>query len=125
MLRKYDRPRDESLESKVFHVVYTVCAALEKITTIIVCVKKNIDANSLLRIPGVGKSIVGDLNAIGIFSVSDLKNKNPEKLFDRSNAFAGMVQDRCLLYVFRCAVYYANGGREPEKLQWWFWKDLR
>jgi hypothetical protein len=31
--------------------------------------------------------------------------------------------DRCMLYVFRCAVYYAEGGREPEKLRWWNWKD--
>jgi len=113
------------LESKILYLVYTVCAALEKITTANFRVKKNIDANSLLSIPGVGKSIAGDLNAIGIFLVSDLKNKNPEKLFDRSNVFAGMVQDRCLLYVFRCAVYFANGGREPEKLQWWFWKDVK
>ncbi|NMB56563.1 pathogenicity locus, partial [Candidatus Beckwithbacteria bacterium] len=33
------------------------------------------------------------------------------------------TQDRCLLYVFRCAVYYAKGGRDPEKLKWWNWKD--
>ncbi len=91
-----DRLRDESLESKVFHVVRTVCTPLEKITTTIVCVKKNINANSLLSIPGVGKSIAHDLEAIGIFSVPDLKNKNPEKLFDRSNAFVGAVLDRGL-----------------------------
>ena len=78
---------------------------------------------SLTSIPGVGKSIAEDLRNIGIFSVSDLKGKDPEELYQLSNQYAGCVQDRCLLYVFRCAVYFAGGGRDPEKLKWWNWKD--
>ena len=38
-----------------------------------------------------------------------------------------MVQDRCVLYVFQCAVYFAEtreAEREPEKLKWWSWKYL-
>ncbi len=77
----------------------------------------------LLEVPGVGKSIAEDLHAIGIHSVNDLKDKKPEKLFARSNTHAGKVQDRCLLYVFRCAVYFAEGGRNAGKLKWWNWKD--
>lgn len=77
----------------------------------------------LMIIPGIGKSIAKDLTDIGIFSVSDLRDKEPEKLYDKSNKFAGVVQDRCLLYVFRCAVYFAEGGRNSEKLKWWNWKD--
>ncbi|MDD5022463.1 MAG: DUF4332 domain-containing protein [Endomicrobiaceae bacterium] len=79
----------------------------------------------LMIIPGVGKSIAEDLTDIGISSVSDLKRKNPEKLYDESNKFAGKVQDRCLLYVFRCAVYFAEGGRDSKKLKWWNWKDSK
>jgi hypothetical protein len=80
----------------------------------------------LMTIPGVGKSIAGDLHRIGIRSVSDLKGKKPEELYDQSNALAGKTQDRCLLYVFRCAVYFADTKaerRNPEKLKWWNWKD--
>ncbi|HPO16869.1 MAG TPA: helix-hairpin-helix domain-containing protein [Candidatus Hydrogenedentes bacterium] len=77
----------------------------------------------LTVMPGVGKSIAEDLRNIGICSVNDLKGKNPEKLFERSNKHVGTVQDRCLLYVFRCAVYFAEGGRNAEKLKWWNWKD--
>lgn len=80
----------------------------------------------LCRIPGVGKSIANDLYNIGIRQVSDLKNKEPQELYDQSNAFAGCVQDRCLLYVFRCAVYFAETSpenHEVEKLKWWNWKD--
>jgi nucleotidyltransferase/DNA polymerase involved in DNA repair len=79
-------------------------------------------STSLTIIPGVGKSIAKDLEQIGINSVKDLENKNPEKLYQLSNKYVGKIQDRCLLYVFRCAVYYAKGGRDPEKLKWWNWK---
>ena len=77
----------------------------------------------LETVPGVGRSIAEDLWNIGIRSVADLKGRNPEELYERSNAFAGTVQDRCLLYVFRCAVYYASEKEhDPEKLKWWNWK---
>jgi nucleotidyltransferase/DNA polymerase involved in DNA repair len=80
---------------------------------------------SLLHIPGVGKSIARDLNNIGIYKISDLKGHDPHQLYDQSNNYAGCIQDRCLLYVFRLAVYYAetpNDKREVEKLKWWNWK---
>ena len=81
---------------------------------------------SLQVIPGVGKSIEQDLRNIGIHQVSDLKGKDPQELYDASNLFAGCVQDRCLLYVFRCAVYFAEHTRhDPEKLKWWNWKDVK
>jgi len=79
----------------------------------------------LTVIPGVGKSIANDLVKIGILRIEDLKGKNPEELFYRSNVLAGRVQDRCLLYVIRCAVYFAEGGRDREKLKWWNWKDKK
>jgi hypothetical protein len=84
----------------------------------------NSPEKELMKIPGVGKSISHDLLNIGIDSIADLKGKDPEKLYTRSNKYAGLVQDRCLLYVFRCAVYFAsNTKHEPEKLKWWNWKD--
>lgn len=87
--------------------------------------KRNfVKANDLQVIPGVGKSIVRDLEEIGIRSVADLKGKNPEELYEKSNRLRGKIQDRCLLYVFREAVYFAeNEERDPERLKWWNWKD--
>ena len=80
--------------------------------------------SELEKIPGVGKSIAKNLQEIGIKTIADLKGKDPEKLFDKSNRFVGAVQDRCLLYVFRCAVYYAeHKTHDSEKLKWWKWKD--
>ncbi len=81
---------------------------------------------NLQVIPGVGKSIAQDLIDIGITDVAALRGKDPENLYDMSNNFNGVIQDRCLLYVFRCAVYFAeNENPEPEKLKWWNWKDTR
>ncbi|MEI7579899.1 MAG: helix-hairpin-helix domain-containing protein [bacterium] len=75
-------------------------------------------------IPGIGKSIAQDLENIGITKVKDLIGKNPEALFEKSNQYRGSIQDRCLLYVFRCAIYFAeNQKHDPEKLKWWHWKD--
>jgi nucleotidyltransferase/DNA polymerase involved in DNA repair len=81
-------------------------------------------ASELEQIPGVGKSIAQDLRNIGILTIADLKGKNPQSLYEQSNRFVGVTQDRCLLYVFRCAVNFAETPNpDPEKLKWWNWKD--
>ena len=87
---------------------------------------KTVSLNDLKRIPGVGKSIAVDLWSINIRSVEDLKGQNPQTLYDLSNEFAGEIQDRCLLYVFKCAVYFAEtpmDHRDAEMLKWWNWSD--
>lgn len=85
---------------------------------------KNIISDNLQTIPGVGKNIAEDLRRLGIHSVANLKGKNPEKLYKQSSRLAGVKQDRCLLYVFREAVYFAEHKRpDPKKLKWWKWKN--
>ena len=80
---------------------------------------------TLQAIPGVGPSIARDLYALGIRRIDDLRGQDAQKLYDRSNRIAGAVQDRCLLYVFRCAVYFAESAKpDAEKLKWWNWKDV-
>jgi hypothetical protein len=77
----------------------------------------------LRQIPGVGKSIAEDLWSLEIRSVADLKGRDPEELYFEYCARAGAVVDRCLLYVFREAVYYASTEEpDPELLKWWNWK---
>ena len=75
-------------------------------------------------IPGIGKALSKKLNLIGIRQISDLKNRDPEKLYRKLEKTIGAHIDRCVLYTFRCAVYYASHGRhDPELLKWWNWKD--
>ncbi len=80
--------------------------------------------SELLQIPSVGPASARDFARIGITKIEQLKGQNPEELYERLNAALGKKQDRCVLYMYRCAVYYANTEiRDPEKLKWWNWKD--
>ncbi len=76
------------------------------------------------KIPGVGKEISEDLWDLGVRKVSDLRGKDPQILYDKLCKIQGMKIDRCMLYVFRCAVYFASHTRhDAEALKWWNWKD--
>jgi hypothetical protein len=78
----------------------------------------------LQAIPGVGPSIANDLRSLGIRRVADLKDRDPQRLYARLNKLTGVRQDPCVLYTFRCAVYYASRQHhDPAKLKWWNWKD--
>lgn len=80
----------------------------------------------LQTIPGVGPAAEADLLALGYSSVSDLRGQDPEEMYRRSCAIRGCTLDRCVLYVYRCAVYFAETEcPEPEKCKWWYWKDGR
>ena len=64
------------------------------------------------------------LNNIGINCVEDLKGKDPEELYRLDSIKKGYRDDPCVLYVYRCAVYFAEHEQhEAEKLKWWYWKD--
>ena len=75
-------------------------------------------------IPGVGPRIATVMEALGIHQVSDLKGKDLEELYRLECLAKGCQEDRCALYVWRTAVYYAeHETHDPEKLKWWYWKD--
>jgi nucleotidyltransferase/DNA polymerase involved in DNA repair len=77
-------------------------------------------------IPGIGKACSLDLWNIGIRSIADLQNQNPKLLYHKLNTLTGQTHDICMLYVFRCAVYYATEKKHAkEKLNWWYWKDKK
>ena len=78
----------------------------------------------LREIPGVGERTAAVMEALGIRQVSDLRGRDPEELYVRECLLKGRQEDGCALYVWRTAVYYAgHEAREPEKLNWWYWKD--
>jgi hypothetical protein len=86
--------------------------------------KKQQVLKELQTIPSIGKACAVDLWNIGIRSVSDLHKKDPELLYHKLNAVTGRQHDICMLYTFRCAVYYATEKNpKSEKLKWWWWKD--
>lgn len=76
-------------------------------------------------IPGIGVSLAHDLESLGIKHIADLKKKNPEALYKKLCLKQGKRLDPCVLYAFRCAVYYASHTKhDPQKLKWWNWKDV-
>ena len=78
----------------------------------------------LSRIPGVGPSLAADLFLLGIQEVTELRGRNPESLYTELCRQVGHRVDRCVLYVFRCAVYFASETQhDPKMLKWWNWKD--
>jgi hypothetical protein len=82
------------------------------------------DDPDLESIPGVGPAMARDLRRLGVRRVGDLRGRDPDGLYDELQSISGAHVDRCVLYVFRCAVHYA-GEAEPEGelTKWWNWKD--
>lgn len=77
----------------------------------------------LRRIPGVGRAMAGDLYLLGVRRVADLVGADPQDLYDRLCALTYARHDPCVLYTFRCAVYFAShSAHDPELLKWWNWK---
>jgi hypothetical protein len=55
-----------------------------------------------------------------------LRSEDPEEMYQNLIALRGHRIDRCVLYVFRCAKYFAgNSVHDPELLKWWNWKDKK
>ncbi len=88
---------------------------------------ESMEASKVLQIiPGIGKSLSQDLVDLGYRKVSELKDEDPEAMYQNLLALRGRPIDRCVLDVFRCAVYSAsNSSHKPELLKWWNWKDRK
>lgn len=79
---------------------------------------------SLLSIPWIGPVIAEDFWEFGLKKVSDFADADPEKIYEDLCDFHQERLHRCLLYIIRCAVYYAsNETHDPALLKWWNWKD--
>ena len=79
---------------------------------------------ALQEIPGIGPSLARDLVDLGYRRVGQLRRADPGRMYEKLMALRGEPIDRCVLYVFRCAVYYAGrAAHDPELLKWWNWKD--
>ncbi|MFO7593952.1 MAG: helix-hairpin-helix domain-containing protein [Pseudomonadota bacterium] len=78
----------------------------------------------LQSIPGIGPKLEKELKLLGYESAEQLAGEDPERMYQRLMQLRGRHIDRCVLYAFRCAVYFAsNTVHQPEKLKWWYWKD--
>jgi len=82
------------------------------------------ETSDLETIPGVGPRTSDAFRALGVHRVNELVDRDPNALYTSYCEIEGGYVDRCVVYVFRCAVYFAETSRpEPELLKWWNWKD--
>lgn len=76
-------------------------------------------------IPGIGKTFAKDFARIGLHCVEDFQNQRAETVFEAlvlANNTVGHNTSKNYLYVIRMVVYYAQGGRDPDRLKWNLWK---
>ena len=80
--------------------------------------------SELQKIPGVGARMAGHLERIGCPTLDSRRGRDPEERYRRDCLSQGCQVDRCVLYVYRLAVYYAEHGEcPPDRQNWWDWKD--
>ena len=81
---------------------------------------------AVTTIPGVGKTFAKDFARVGLHCVEDFQTKHSESVFEAlaiANQQAMHKTSKNYLYVIRMIIYYAEGGRDVDKLKWSFWKD--
>lgn len=78
----------------------------------------------LQQAPGIGPNLAQDLLDLGVRTIDELARREPQGLYEELCALRGERIDRCVLYAFRCAVYWAGAEQpEAELCKWWSWKD--
>ena len=80
----------------------------------------------LQDLPGIGPAMARDLHDLGLHRPADLVSRDPQVMYDDLCRLRGQTLDRCVLYVFRCAVHNAAAPPAvvpPEARKWWNWTD--
>ena len=70
----------------------------------------------LQSLKNIGPAIAKKLCAIGINRPAQLKESNPEEVYEKLKQKEGGVLDKCVLYVLRGAIL---------NIPWWVCKDLK
>jgi len=78
--------------------------------------------SALLTLKNVGPATLHDLNLLGIEHIEQLKDKNPDELYERIQQITGTKHDPCVWDVFAAIIHEAKTG---EKLPWWRWSRVK
>jgi hypothetical protein len=77
-------------------------------------------------IPGIGPTFLMDFSRIEMRHVDDYIGVDPDTVYAKlqeTNTKLGHKTSKNYLYIIRMICYYAEGGREVERLKWNKWKD--
>ena len=87
---------------------------------------KSVEKRKLQDLISVGPATRRDLAQLGIHSVAELAQRDPESLYRELCRKTGKRQDPCVLDVYRAAVAQARNPRLPiEQCVWWYWSRRR
>lgn len=74
----------------------------------------------------IGPAMRRDFRQLGVNTVEELADRNPQALYDALCRKTGRRQDPCVLDTFRAAVAQARDPDLPiEYCVWWFWSRVR
>ena len=77
--------------------------------------------NPLLSLRSVGLATLLDMQMLGIDSISQLAEANPQEMYDNLCALTGSKQDICVFDTFCCAIAQAQNPNLPEEQKEWSW----
>lgn len=84
------------------------------------------ETRQLKDLRGIGRKMLEDFDKLGISSVSQLKTRNADRLYQRMCEITGTRQDPCVLDTYRCAIEQARDPNLPEEQRdWWYWSRIR
>ncbi len=84
------------------------------------------ETRRLADLISVGPAMLRDFELLGVRSVGQLAQQEPQRLYQRLCWVTGEHQDICCLDVFRAAVAQARDRRLPvEQCEWWYWSRKR
>lgn len=79
-------------------------------------------SKELLSLKNVGKATLRDLQLLGITTLDQLKEQNPDYLYAELQRMTGTKHDPCVWDVFAAIIHQAKTG---EALPWWHWSAIR
>ena len=78
--------------------------------------------SELLSLMNVGQATLNDLHTLGIHTLLQLKEEDPDDLYMRLCQLTGEKQDSCVWDVFAAIIHEAQTG---EKKPWWQYSSIR
>lgn len=84
------------------------------------------DRRQLSDLVSVGQATLNDLRRLGVTSVAELAQCDPQALYEALYRLDGVWHDICVRDTFEAAVAQARNPDLPaEQRQWWYWSRQR
>ncbi|MBB71471.1 MAG: Mitomycin resistance protein mcrB [Legionellales bacterium] len=77
---------------------------------------------TLSDLKNVGPATLKDFEILGINTVAELAEANPDELYQRLQDITGQPHDPCVWDVFAATIHEAQTG---ERQAWWEWTKIR